>query len=696
MRITIDGKEIEAAADSSILDAALNGGVYIPHLCSHPDLEAKGGCRMCSVEVAGVDEPVLACMTTVSEGMNINIYGKKADKIRKTAMELILATHPSECTGCPKYGKCELQSMYQFMGVGPERWRKQSRSLQNDSSNPLIDHLFTRCVRCGRCIRACHDLRGVKVLDYIKDQSGIHAGVPEGKSLEEAGCRFCGACIEVCPTGSIVDAAGMIKEDCSYAESVVPCRTTCPAHIDIPAFIRYIRLGEFEKASAVIREKVPFPGTLGSICSHVCESSCKRNELGDPVSICKLKLAAVSQEDDSWKQKQTKKPSTGKKAAVIGAGPAGLTGAYYLARQGHEVTVFEANEKAGGQCRYGIPAYRLPETILDKEIADILEAGIDLKTSAGRKTPQELLDQGYDAVLIATGTHQGIKLPLTGNDLEGVVLNTDFLKAARTGRLSTAGKRVMVLGGGNVAFDCARTALRAGAGEVHITCLEDRERMTADQTEIREGEEEGIILHAGCSFLKITGDTFVTDVEIQETERFYFDENGHAVIDLKEGTNQNISVDQVIFAVGQKPEGTDQMGVNLTHGSYIQVNGHQQTSLNGVYAAGDVVTGTRSVIEAIAAGRTGAAAIDLYLGGDGRIEETLIEPEQKDPCLGTCPGFAGQKRLHPDTTPAEIRVRTFDAIEKPFSEEQAKDEASRCLQCDLRLDLSRPKLWNEY
>ncbi len=165
MKLTIDGREITAKEGQSVLQAALDAGIFIPHLCSHPDLEAKGGCRLCSVEVEGYPEPVPSCMLQAEEGMVVTVNGPKADKIRKTAMELMLASHPSDCTGCPKYGKCELQSMYQYMGVGPERWRKKSRSVPNNDSNPLITHLFPRCVRCGRCIRACQDLRGVKVLD---------------------------------------------------------------------------------------------------------------------------------------------------------------------------------------------------------------------------------------------------------------------------------------------------------------------------------------------------------------------------------------------------------------------------------------------------------------------------------------------------------------------------------------------------
>ncbi len=696
MKITIDGKEIEAREGQSVLDAALEAGIFIPHLCSHPDLEAKGGCRLCSVEIEGMEEPVPSCMTTAEEGMKITVNGPKADKIRKTAMELMLATHPADCTGCPKYGKCEMQSMYQYMGVSPERWRKKSRSVPDNESNPLITHLFMRCVRCGRCIRACQDMRGVKVLDYIKTDMGIRAGIPDGKSLKEAGCRFCGACIEVCPTGSIVDALKIMKEDRSYAENVVPCRSTCPAHIDIPRYIRYIKEGDFEKATAVVREKVPFPETLGSICTHACESECKRNELGAPISICKLKRAAANNDTGAWKERAVKEAPTRKKAAVIGAGPAGLTAAYYLAKKGHEVTVYEKNEKPGGQCRYGIPAYRLPDELLDKEIADILEAGIELKCSTEAPTPEQLKASGYDAVLVSVGTHQGTKLPLEGNDLPGVYVDAEFLKRARMGDPLPVGEKVMVLGGGNVAYDCARTAVRLGAKEVHIACLENERQMTSTPDEIEEGREEGIILHSAHSFLRITGTDQVAGVELQKVDKFYFDENRRAVIELVEGSKHEVPVDNVIFAVGQKPEGTASMGLELTHGPYIRANEKLETSMEGVYAAGDVVTGTKSVIAAIAAGRTAAEEMDKYLGGNGDISEKLLDEEIPDPYIGQVEGFGDLERVSPQMAGADKRISGFDLVEQPFTCEQAQCEAGRCLQCDLRLNITKPKLWMDY
>lgn len=694
MKITIDGKTIEAKEGSSILDAALEAGVYIPHLCSHPDLEAKGGCRLCSVEIDGVEGAVPSCMTKVEEGMNITINGPEADKVRKMAMELILASHPADCTGCPKFGKCELQSLYQYLGVSAERWRKKSRSVPNDDSNPLISHLFTRCIRCGRCIRACQDLRGVKVLDYVKTKDGIRAGIASGTSLKDAGCRFCGACIEVCPTGSIVDQLKMMNPEKSYMENVVPCKANCPAHIDIPQYIRAIKEGDFDKATAIIREKVPFPEVLGSVCTHVCESNCKRNELGEPISICKLKRAAATQDSGVWKEKVHKEPATGKKVAVIGAGPSGLTAAYYLAKKGHAVTVFEKNEKAGGQCRYGIPSYRLPDDLLDREIANILEIGIELKTNSDCQNLEELKQQ-YDAVLVSIGTHQGTKLPIPGNDLPGVYVNTEFLKDARSDNAIQLGEKVMVLGGGNVAYDCARTAIRKGAKEVHIACLENQQQMTSSPDEIEEGAQEGVILHAAHSFLRITGEDKVTGVELKKVNRFYFDENRKAVLDLEEGSEHVIEVDNVIFAVGQKPMGTDTMNLDLTHGPYIAAN-NAHTSMEGVFASGDVVTGTRSVIQAIVGGREATEQMDIYLGGNGDISEQLVERTTPNPCIGQVEGFADLARVNPDMISLEERCAGFTPVEKPLTCDQAKCEAGRCLQCDLRLNISNVKLWNEY
>ncbi len=696
MNLTIEGKEVVAKEGMSVLDAALEAGIYIPHLCKHPDLEAIGGCRLCMVEIEGQDEVVPSCMTEVKEGMSVKVRTDKADEVRKMSLELILASHPADCTGCPKYGNCELQSVYQYLGVSPEGWKLKSRAVPNNTSNPLIEHSFTRCIRCGRCVRACQELRGVKVLDYRRTKEGIRIGTVNDQSLEDAGCMFCGACVEVCPTGAITDMIRPSDEGMSQTEAIVPCKAACPAHTDVPRYVRYIKEGQFAKATAVVREKVPFPDVLGSVCNHVCEDHCKRNEFENPISVCKLKKAAAVRDDGKWKERAFRLPSTGKKVAVIGAGPAGMTSAYFLAKKGHDVKVFEANERAGGQCSYGIPAYRLPNQVVDHEIDGILAEGVDLQLNTKIDKPIDLLQKGYDAVLVATGTHMGTKLPIEGHDLSGVMVNAEFLKLARQGKEVNLGDRVMVLGGGNVAYDCGRTALRLGAKEVHIACLENDEQMTASKEEIEEGREEGVILHSGHSFLKIVGQEKVEGVELQQVKSFTFDKDGKANIELIEGSEQVIPLDTVIFAVGQKPEGTQDMGLDLFRGAYIVTGADTSTNVEGVFAAGDVVTGTKSVIEAITGGRRSAMAIDAYLGGDGDITENLLDVDQPNPFIGRVENFTKQPRVKIQLEDPGHRVKGFDMVEKVLTEEAASCEAGRCLQCDLRLKLNRPKVWNEF
>lgn len=713
MKLTINGAEVEAAEGQSVLDAALGAGIYIPHLCKHPDLEAVGGCRLCMVEVVGGQGPVCACKTPVAEGMVVNTEGPAADRVRRMAMELILATHPADCTGCPKYGKCELQSMYQYMGVSPARWRVKSRPVATNDKNPLITHMFTRCIRCGRCVRACRELRGAGILDYQHTEEGIRIGVDGGVSLEQAGCRFCGACIEVCPTGSIVDVVGLVREGASREEATVPCRAACPAHVDIPRYLRHIKNGDFEGAVAVVREKVPFPESLGNICVHSCQGECKRNSLGaTPLSVCRLKRAAAVRDTGEWKARVRHEPLTGHRVAVVGAGPAGLTAALYAAEKGHLVTVFEANEQVGGQMRYGIPAYRLPDSVVDGEVSAILEVAqggdaeprIQLRCGERVADPQALLASNggeYDAVLVAVGTHDGTVLPIPGHDLAGVLKNTAFLKAAREGRAERLdGCRVVVLGGGNVAYDCARTAVRLGAAEVHVACLEAEDKMTSTPEERAEAAEEGVILHDAYAFTSIDeageGSGTVGGMTIHKIERFYFDEERRAHTDLVEGGELSIPCDRVIFAVGQKPEDTPGMGLELTHGPYIVADADGATSAEGVWAAGDCVTGTKSVIAAIEAGRVCAIAIDRALGGNGDISEVLVDDEPPCQHIGPAPaGFYGGA-VKPGIAPASEREHTFEPFECPFSEDEAEREASRCLQCDLRLSLHTPRLWNEY
>ncbi|MCL6479422.1 MAG: FAD-dependent oxidoreductase [Peptococcaceae bacterium] len=698
MTLNINGQEVKTEKGKSVLEAALEAGIYIPHLCFHADLPSIGACRLCVVEIEGVPETPTSCTTPAEAGMVVKTKTPKVDQVRRLAMELMLASHPSDCTSCPKYLKCELQSLAQYLGVSAERLRKRPKNIPVNTGNPLIVHDFTRCVLCGRCVRVCRELRGVEVLNYYKRDGETRIGTDLNRSLADAGCRFCGACIEVCPTGALRDREGVLKAGVSRKAALVPCRSACPAGVDIPRYIRYIREKNYPAATAVIREKVPFPMVLGYICNHRCETDCRRKELNEPVSICRLKRFAAENDDMQWRKKAKKAPPTGKRVAIVGAGPAGLTAAYYLSKLGHGVTVFEALPFPGGMMRVGIPEYRLPRDVLDAEIKEIESLGVEIRTNTRVDSLDTLFAEGYSAILVAVGTHQGVKLPIPGADLDGVLVNTTFLREVSLGKKVEVGNRVVVLGGGNVAFDCARVARRLGAGEVHLACLESRENMPASPEEIEQGEEEGIVIHPSHSFTRIISDQGrITGVECLDVQSFEFDEERRAQIKVVEGSEHILPADTVIFAVGQRPESIDKFGLTTGRGNTIQVDPDTLAAgREGVFAAGDAVTGTDSVIAAIAAGRRGAGAIDKYLGGDGVIDEELAPAEKPAPWIGRIENFAYQRRCGISCTPAEERIRTFGKIDPGYDEEAALKESQRCLQCDLRLDISRPKFWGDF
>ncbi len=693
--LVIDNQNIVADENQTILEAALDNGIYIPHLCHHEDLHPNGGCRLCVVKQEGVEGVVTSCSTRVKEGMVINTKDELAEKVRKLSVDFMFKTHPDECTGCPKYGKCQLQSISQYVGDTGRDLRAQKIRVAANESNPLMLHEMYRCILCGRCVRACEDLRGVGALTFKKVDGRMQV-VINGNSLKEAGCRFCGACVEVCPTGSIRDKVGVIKEGVTREMALIPCMEGCPAHINVPKYIRYIKEGNFPAAAAVVREKAPFPETLGYICTHNCELACKRNHLNGALSIRNLKRFAASQDDGSWKEHAFHKAPTGKRAAVIGAGPAGLTAAYYLAKLGHEVTVFEKLPKAGGQMRYGIPSYRLPREVLDREIEEICAAGVKIVCNSSVENAAELKNQGYDVVFTAIGTHLGSKLPLPGNDLPGVYVNAEFLRAINLGEPLPVGEKVVVLGGGNVAIDCAESAIRLGAKEVHMACLEACDKMTASEEEITWAKEDGIIIHNSKTFNEITSeDGRVTGLSVTGVKNFYF-ENGKAVIEKEEDSDEIIAADTIIFAVGQRPEVTEDFGLALERGRIVADEKTHATSVEGIYAAGDGVTGTQSVIKAIAGAREAVRAMDLYLGGDGVIEETLAPEQVLNPCIGKEEGFADRERQMPQVDAPESRITCFDAMDHGFCGETAACEAGRCLQCDLRERLAPQKFWSDY
>lgn len=696
--LTVDGREVEARPGQFVLEAALNAGIYIPHLCHHPDLSPIGACRLCIVDIDGFDDIQTSCTTCAEAGMIVHTRSERLDKMRKLAMELILAGHQKDCGTCVKYLNCELQSLKQLLVEDQFSVKRRSRLFGVTDSNPLFLHDPNKCVLCGRCVRACHELRGCGVLYYRKRGIETYIGTIDDKPLAEAGCRFCGACAEVCPTGAIMDKEEFGQEK-SRKQALVPCRFTCPAEIDVPRYVRAIADGDCSLAVAVIREKVPFPAVLGYVCSHPCEDECRRGQINQSISIRNLKrYAAEHDSEKAWAANRKKKPATDRKVAVIGAGPAGLTAAYYLALQGHEVTLFESMPQVGGMLRYGIPAYRLPREVLDREVDDILSVGVAVRTHTRVTSIDDLINQDFQAVLVAVGVGRGVKLSIPGADHPSVLVGLDFLRRMNLGETVEVGPRVLVLGGGNVAFDCARVARRMGAQQVFMACLECRTDMPAACDEIDQGEDEDItILPSKTATRIVHAEDRLQGVEFLDVESFCFDDESGLEISTVEGSRQIVEADTVIFAVGQRPDIPGGFDLDLTESGLIELDPYMfSTSREEVFSAGDAVSGTTSVIEAIASGRKAAIAVDKYLGGSGSIGVTLAPVEAPAKWLGPGDGFAAMDRCEETCLLPEDRVRSFCKVVEDMDETEAVDEATRCLRCDLRLKMTQVKFWDYY
>jgi formate dehydrogenase beta subunit len=294
--LNVDGRDVLTTPGRSVLEAALEAGIYIPHLCYHPDLPSVDSCKLCVVEIEGVEGLSTACTMPAADGMVVRTKTEPVNASRRRSMTEILSTHPQDCGTCVKYLNCELQSLKQYFSTDTLDIPYRPKLLPVDSGNPLFDLDPNKCVLCDRCIRACRDLRGVGILDY-REQSGQKIiGTTTGQSLAEAGCRFCGACAEVCPTGAIMDKASLTAGK-SRKAALVPCRYICPAEVDVPGYVRMVRAGEYAAAADLIGEKAPLPGVLSYVCNHPCEEACRRGGVNEPVAIRELKRFAVTAGD---------------------------------------------------------------------------------------------------------------------------------------------------------------------------------------------------------------------------------------------------------------------------------------------------------------------------------------------------------------------------------------------------------------
>ena len=465
----------------------------------------------------------------------------------------------------------------------------------------------------------------------------------------------------------------------SVAEATVPCMHGCPARVDVPGYLACISEGRYQDAVRVIRNTNPFPLACGYICEHPCELECRRNFIDDAINIRGLKRFAVDNSDNDYTPFHYE--PTGKKVAIIGGGPAGMSAAYYLALMGHAPTVYEAREKLGGMMRYGIPSYRLPRELLDDELDFLVKQGIEVKL--GTSVPEDVsfdeLKKEYDAIYVAIGAHAGKKLGIEGEGAEGVMSAVQLLRAIGDGHNPDfAGKRVAVIGGGNVAMDCARSAVRLGSEHVSIIYRRRIDDMTCLREEIDGAIAEGCELMELCAPVSIvTKDDKVTGVEVQPQMTSVID-RGRPKAVAANTDSVVVPFDVVIVAIGQDIDSdpfTD-LGRNINRGILVGDEFARVEGQDGLFVGGDCESGPATVIKAIAAGGVAARNIDAYLGFDHVIKNEVDIPAAKAGDKVPCGRGNNTERA------AHERSDNFDLAEEGLSIEEALQEASRCLRCD--------------
>mgnify|MGYP000397316821 CR=1 FL=1 len=562
-------------------------------------------------------------------------------------------------------------------------------------------------------------LTNTNVLD-VSGQAGDFTVTVERQPryVDLSKCIACGDCVKVCPV-IVPDTfnEGLAPRRAVYKlypqavpnafaiekRGIAPCRDACPSGQRAQGYIALIREGRWEDALRVIKMDNPFPGICGRICNHRCETACNRGQVDEPINIRALKRFVTDKVYASPRKPvdQVEIKHLDQRVAIIGAGPCGLTAAQDVIRAGYPVTIFEAMPVAGGMLRLGVPEYRLPAEVIEREVQDILDLGVDLRLNTQVNNLDDLFDEGFASVLIAVGAHEGIRLPIPGANLEGVLINTHFLRDVRLGRYSKKdegvpelGQNVLVLGGGNVAIDVARSAVRLGR-QVSMACLESGEQIPAHPWEIRAAEEEGVVLFPGRSFERILPDNNgrAGGVECMQVSSFRFDEAGRLSVEKTPDSKHVIACDTVIFSVGQRAGLAfipDDAGVGLTERKTIAINPNTFAATRpGVFAAGDSVSGTAFVIEAVNSGHKAAESILRYL----RSENLETPPKPKLPVVH----FTHQEieerialgeihrkgRIPLPELPVAQRVDNFAEVEGGYDDESAQAEAARCLACGI-------------
>ena len=547
------------------------------------------------------------------------------------------------------------------------------------------------CLGLGDCIKSCNF-------------DAIEMGDEGYPVVDEIKCVGCGACERVCPKGIITvrTMADRLLQFNQEDAALAPCQQTCPAEINIPQYIAQIREGDYQGAVNTIRERNPLLLSCGRVCPHPCEGYCRRGIEDEAVSINQLKRFAADFEMNSGRRfPVTCAPDTGKKVAVIGGGPAGLTCAYFLRRLGHGVTIFDMMPKLGGMIRYGIPEYRLPKEVLQWEIDGILNLGIDVKSGVRLGVDFDipsLVSAGYDAIFLGVGAWRDYQLGVDGEDLKGCFTGIDFLtRFARTQQGDSQeqipiGSKCVVIGGGNTAIDCVRTLVRLGAKEVSIVYRRTRKEMPANEVEIVAAEHEGVKFHFLAAPVQVLGDEDgqVKGLEYLKMELGEPDASGRRRPVPIEGSETIMEIDMLITAIGQGPDvsfrdNTEALqDLEVTRWQTFEADPEiLQSTIPYIFAAGDAYTGASTVVEAIGGGRRAARAIHQYLDGETPqpVPKSLRKKHIPESLFESVDGVVASARTPMPEMPVDERIQCFDEADLVISEEDARYESNRCLSC---------------
>jgi heterodisulfide reductase subunit A-like polyferredoxin len=527
--------------------------------------------------------------------------------------------------------------------------------------------------------------------------------------IDVSKCVGCGECSKVCTVKLTNEFdQGLAERSATYIpfpqavplkytiekKGKSPCKLACPTKTNAQGYVALIRNGKFREALELVKKAHPFPGICGRVCTHPCEQNCKRGEVDEAISISALKrfIADLEVTYDDAPILPTPKEKKPQKIAIIGGGPAGLTCAYNLTLEGYNATVYEALPKLGGMLWVGIPPYRLPREVINREIDAIVSLGVEIKLNSpvGEAIKLEDLQKDYDAIFIAAGAHKPFKLGIFGEDLEGVFHGVTFMRKVNMNEPVPIGDKVAVIGGGNTAMDCARSSLRLGAKEVYILYRRSKNEMPVSPHEVEEAEEEGVRFHFLTSPSKILSDDGhkVSKIECMKMKLGEPDESGRRRPIPIQGSEFTIEVDSVIPAVSQAPDVSflpEEARFEMTKWDRLAVNPTTlMTNIPGIFAGGDFATGPSSVIQSIAAGERAAIAIDKFFSGEENLEEAMREEELPDISdMIDITNVAKENRKKVRNIDMEKRLSSFDEVSMGFTEEEAMLEAERCLSCGI-------------